>query len=162
MKRGFTILELLVATMLLGMLATILTMVFTQSSVSWRLGTALVDDLGKARNKVAAVREEADNSFFWNNQVRRMVSPWDSKGDLRKRACDCADVGGADAPASLEAKFVTVSTSERLWEQSRNTLDVTAGRSGGSYDTYVVNVMSGGPNNDVMDWQAIWSYPDDF
>lgn len=162
MRRGFTILELLVATILLGMLATILTMVFNQSSVSWRLGTSLVDDLSLARNKVAAVREEADNAFVWKNQVRRLVSPWDSQGNLRKRACDAADVGGADNAASLAAQFIVLNTSERLWDVTKNTLDVTAGKSGGSYDSYIVNVMSGGPRNDIMDWQAIWSYPDDF
>ena len=162
MRRGFTILELLVATILLGMLATILTMVFNQSSISWRLGTSLVDDLSLARNKVAVVREEADNAFFWNNQVRRMVSPWDSQGNLRQRVCDCADVGGADSAASLATQFITLNTGAKLWDGSKNTLDVTAGKNGGSYDSYIVNVMSGGPRNDIMDWQAIWSYPDDF
>ena len=31
----------------------------------------------------------------------------------------------------------------------------------GRVQNYTVNVMSGGPNNNVDDWQAIWSFPDD-
>ena len=45
MRRGFTILELLVASLLLGMLVTILTMIFNQSSIAWRTGVAGVADL---------------------------------------------------------------------------------------------------------------------
>ena len=45
MKKGFTILELLVASLLLGMLMTILTMIFNQSSIAWRTGVAGVADL---------------------------------------------------------------------------------------------------------------------
>ena len=40
MKKGFTILELLVASLLLGMLMTILTMIFNQSSIAWRTRSA--------------------------------------------------------------------------------------------------------------------------
>ena len=49
MKKGFTILELLVASLLLGMLMTILTMIFNQSSIAWRTGVAGVADLDDVR-----------------------------------------------------------------------------------------------------------------
>ena len=67
MKRGFTILELLVASMLLGMLVTILTMLFNQSSIAWRTGVAGVADLDEVRTNVAELRDEADNAYVWNN-----------------------------------------------------------------------------------------------
>ena len=92
MKKGFTIIELLVASLLLGMLVTILTMVFNQSSIAWRTGTAGVADLDDIRDNVAELREEADNAFVANvggsYQIFRHVGLWDSRGKLRDRACD--------------------------------------------------------------------------
>ena len=35
------------------------------------------------------------------------------------------------------------------------------GSGGGSYSTYMVNVKSGGPKNDITRYDAIWSSPDD-
>ena len=49
MRRAFTMIELLVATMLLAMLVTILTMMFNQSSIAWTTGLASVTGLGNAR-----------------------------------------------------------------------------------------------------------------
>lgn len=153
MRRGFTILELLVASLLLGMLTTVVTMLFNQSSVSWRLGTKMVSDLDGVRDTMAGLREESDNAFVHRGSFHRIISPWSSDGKLRKRACDTTNldilnsVGGASA--------------EEAWT-GKNTVDV------GNVDrtlqstVYMVNVMSGGPKNDIMDWQAIWSYPDDF
>ena len=170
MKRGFTILELLVASLLLGMLTTILTMVFTQSSVSWRLGSAVVADMDDVRDNMAEIREEADNAFAWGGQVRRIVGPWDGNGNLRKRACDApgsgvdSEDGGKWTAGVLNSKSGSaLSTRGRrqLWS-SANLISVGQTSSPDSFDTYTVNVMSGGPKNDIMDWQAIWSYPDDF
>ena len=45
MKRGFTILEMLVASLLLGMMVTVLTMIFNQSSIAWRTGIAGVVEI---------------------------------------------------------------------------------------------------------------------
>ena len=169
MRRGFTILELLVASILLGMLATILTMIFTQSSVAWRLGTAIVADMDDIRDNVAEIREEADNAFAWGSQLRRTVGPWDSRGMLRKRACDApgsgvdSEDGGKWTANVLKSKApgLVASGNRRLWS-SQNLISVGQTSTPDTFDTYTVNVMSGGPNNDIMDWKAIWSYPDDF
>ena len=56
MRKGFSLLELLVATLLFGMLMTILTMVFNQSSIAWRTGIAGISDLDKVRETVGQVR----------------------------------------------------------------------------------------------------------
>ena len=170
MRRGFTILELLVASMLLGMLTTILTMVFTQSSVTWRLGSNIVADLDDVRDNLAEIREEADNAFAWCGQVRRIVGPWDKRGTLRKRACDApgsgveSEDGGKWTATVLRGRSSALAATGRrqLWSSAGNLISVGQTTVPGNYDTYTVNVMSGGPNNDIMDWQAIWSYPDDF
>ena len=65
LKSGFTVLELLVASLLLSMLVTILTMIFNQSSIAWRTGTAIVEELGDVREKIAVCREEADDLYVW-------------------------------------------------------------------------------------------------
>ena len=88
MKNGFTIIELLVASLLLGMLVTILTMVFNQSSIAWRLGTAGVADMDDIRDNMAELRDEADNAFIAGSKVYRHVGLWDNEGNLRKRSCD--------------------------------------------------------------------------
>jgi prepilin-type N-terminal cleavage/methylation domain-containing protein len=74
MKKGFTIIELLVASLLLGMLVTILTMIFDQSSIAWRTGIAGVADLDDVRNDVAEIRDEADNVYNWNNANYLLLS----------------------------------------------------------------------------------------
>ena len=66
MRKGFTILELLVASLRLGMLVTILTMMFNQSSIAWRTGVAGLLDMDEVRDNVAAVRDEADSIYIWN------------------------------------------------------------------------------------------------
>lgn len=86
MKRGFTILELLVASLLLGMLVTILTMIFNQSSIAWRTGVAGVSHMDEVRDDVAEIREEADNIFIYSNRVCRITSLWKKNGELRNRA----------------------------------------------------------------------------
>lgn len=168
MNKGFTILEMLVACVLLGMLTTILTMVFNQSSVSWRLGTAVVADMDDVRDNIAEIREEADNAFVCNGRVHRLLGPWSSDNQLRKRACDAEgfavgnDTQNADRYRArvLESKIQTTAA-PRLWTPN-NLVSVGQTSRPGNYDTYTVNVMSGGPMNDVDDWRAIWSYPDDF
>ena len=77
MRRGFTLLELLVASLLLGMLTTVLTMIINQSAIAWRTGTASVADLDGVRDNIAELREEADNAFVWDDEIRRIVGLWD-------------------------------------------------------------------------------------
>ncbi|MBP5791627.1 MAG: prepilin-type N-terminal cleavage/methylation domain-containing protein [Kiritimatiellae bacterium] len=75
MKRGFTILELLVASMLLGMLMTILTMIFSQSSIAWRTGEKSVASLDQVRNNMAMLQYESDNLYLWKNKRALLRSP---------------------------------------------------------------------------------------
>ena len=91
MKKGFSILELLVASLLLGMLITILTMVFNQSSIAWRTGVATVADLDQVRDNVGTAREEADDIYIWRDDALKLLSLWDEKGDLRARAVSVDD-----------------------------------------------------------------------
>lgn len=64
MKRtGFTVLELLVASLLLAMLVTVLTMIFNQSSIAWRTGVAGVVELNTVRSTMGAYHDMQDDAL---------------------------------------------------------------------------------------------------
>ena len=174
MKRGFTIIELLVASMLLGLLVTILTMVFNQSSISWRIGVAGISDMDDVRDNMAEIREEADNAFAYDGKLYRYVGLWDSNGDLHYRTA-CGETGNevdftavsaertAMAPNILKkvSSQLTAQANRLPWSYAQNTFNVGMSKETRNVKNYTVIVMSGGPANDVNDWQAIWSFPDD-
>ena len=64
MKRtGFTVLELLVASLLLTMLVTVLTMIFNQSSIAWRTGVAGVVELNQVRTRLGTYHDLEDDAL---------------------------------------------------------------------------------------------------
>lgn len=156
MKKGFTILELLVASLLLGMLMTILTMIFSQSSIAWRTGTAIVADLDDVRSNVAEVRDEADNAYIWDGKRYSLTGLWDddNNGNLRKRAWDIEDV----TPGILPTSYSDNADIGDFKSQQ----DVSASGGFGKVQTYTINVKSSGPNKQLGDYDDIWSNPDDF
>ena len=162
MRKGFTIIELLVASLLLGMLVTILTMIFNQSSIAWRTGTAGVADLADVRDTIAEVREEADNAFIWNSQLYRILGLWDQNGSLRRRACDAEGSGVQDNERAKLLKRELSPISQSTKPENFKTINVGNGRGSRSFQTYTVNVMSAGPDKEFDTWDDIWSWPDDF
>ena len=161
MKRGFTILELLVASLLLGMLVTILTMIFNQSSIAWRTGVAGVADLDDARANMAELRDEADNVYVWNNKPQRLLGLWNERGKLRARAVDAE---GGDFETKETAQYLEnfASFSDDMRLNEIRTVGVGSGDSGNGLNTYIVNVKSAGPDGELGTWDDIWSFPDDF
>ncbi len=157
MKKAFTILELLVASLLLSMLVTILTMLFNQSSIAWRTGVAGVVDMDDVRTKIGQLRDEADNAFVWNGNMHRWVSLWDDSGNLRKRSWDASDVGGSSTPKITI--LPTLSNSAKLSDIS--SISVGSSSSGNSLKSYTVNVKSAGPDLEFNTWDDIWSFPDE-
>ena len=61
LKSGFTVLELLVASLLLSMLVTILTMIFNQSSIAWTTGVASMSEQSGVRVKLSAFHDVEDD-----------------------------------------------------------------------------------------------------
>ena len=169
MKKGFTIIELLVASLLLGMLVTILTMVFNQSSIAWRIGTASVGGVNQVCDNLAELRDEADNAFIakvgGSYVVLRHVGLWDSNGNLRDRSCNAP--GSKVESANLGAEMLkqgglTVTASTEVKDIIRKTVNINAGSQDKKARTYTVNVMSAGPDKTFDTWDDIWSWPDDF
>lgn len=150
MKRGFTIIELLVASLLLGLLMTILTMIFNQSSIAWRTGIAGITDLDEVRAKTAMVRDQADSAYVWNNTIYGLQSLWNENDALNTRAI--ATMGNA---------YFSVSDAEKGANDSPS-VNVGSGSSGSSFNTYLVNVESAGPDRNYEEtWDNIWSNPVD-
>ncbi len=169
MRKGFTIIELLVASLLLGMLVTILTMIFNQSSIAWRTGIAGVADLDDIRDNVAELREEADNAFIakpgGSYQVFRHVGLWDSRGKLRDRSCDApGSEVESEGSGKLCANILRNSLSPSASTKPSDIQLFNVGNAGSprSMRNYSVNVMSAGPDKTFDTWDDIWSWPDDF
>jgi len=139
------------------MLMTVLTMIFNQSSISWRIGEATVADLDDVSDGISSVRCESDNLYVWNNQSYSLISPWDENGKLRMRAIDAITVPQNEKISKLNNKLNS-STKPGQW----GTENVGAGDSGSAANVYTVNVMSAGPDRKFDTWDDIWSYPDEF
>ena len=76
-RNGFTLLEVLVASVLMGMLVTILTVIFNQSAIAWRTGKAGVADMSETERKLARIHAAADNVLpYPRNGNYFVVSPW--------------------------------------------------------------------------------------
>lgn len=168
MRRGFTILELLVASLLLGMLLTILTMIFNQSSIAWRAGKAGMADMDDVRKDVAKYRYEADNVYVWDGQYGAVLSVFKKDGNPRSRSFSPAtsDKANEEEIRMINGSLVkspTTSTrsSERLDTSSCWDINLN-GKSSRPQKTFTVNVRSAGPNRKHDDYDDIWSFPDDF
>ena len=157
MRKGFTILELLVASLLLGMLVTILTMMFNQSSIAWRTGVAGVAQLDEVRDNIAEVREEADNLFVSGSKVGRITSLWDANGDLRRRACS---VSGQEEDNSDKIVLLT-SVGETTTLAEMVPVAVGSGTSGKAFKTYTIGVTSSGPDGVIDTYDDITTWPDE-
>lgn len=172
MKRGFTIIEVLVASLLLGMLVSILTMMFNQSSIAWRTGVAAVEDLDEVRINIANLRDEADNAYGWKNEKRRIIGLWDADGELRDRAWNVESEGGVLSDSNINDPIEKYSSTEYYSKEHKKEGDglvfqdlkqqpVGGGRGTGGVKTYTVNVKSAGPDREFNTFDDIWSYPDE-
>ena len=92
-RKGFTLIEILVASLLLGMLMTILTMVFNSSAIAWRTGRASNSRMSVARKQLSYAQYLADNALPRINTANssdtgRILGAWDKDGKVRFRAVD--------------------------------------------------------------------------
>lgn len=153
MKRGFTLLELMVASLLLGMLVSALTMLFNASAIAWRTGVASVADLKDVRAELGAMHNIEDDLIpgVRDNPepTYRIVSVWDpnAENSLRSdRAFTSTFSWGRASGISLEeAKKGTVRT-------------LNAANAGNASEFFSVGVRSAGPDrmmgtaDDISTW----------
>lgn len=178
MKKGFTILELLVASLLLSMLVTMLTMIFNQSSVAWTSGLASMKMLGKERAGLGTwhdveddllpgiAQQNAKTGSSDNRELRyRTVSLWrkDAENTLRanERAFDLVNWGTTSTRLTDIQKARTgesVNSSEGSSASASIGANMSGGGSGGGV---IVGVWSAGPNGEWGDEDDINTFPDE-
>ena len=162
MKRdGFTLLEVLVASVLMGMLVTILTMIFNQSAIAWRTGKAGVADMTETERKLARIHSMADNVLpYTGGRNYCVVSPWD---DARSDSSSTFNPRGIRRATDLRTGVATVSGSfydqnagKNSWRQSGlGNPDMNGGK------TFIVGVRSAGPDREWDTDDDISTWPDE-
>lgn len=159
MKKGFTLIEVLVASVLLGMLVTILTMVFNQSSIAWRTGRAGTAELDRTRKVLAVTARQADNLLPLPNigspgavgsEVGEVLSPWGVNGVMRKRAFQKM---GSTVLNKQDANDPTAGAWQEASTSAQSTTD--------SAKSYVVKVVSWGPDREPNTEDDISSMPEE-
>ena len=158
MKRGFTLLEMLVAALLLGMLVSVLTMIFNSSAVAWRTGAAGVRTLNETRRQIGTFHDVRDNILpglggtgygTSRDMTFRTVSLWQKNSDQLRtdRAYDRVEWGTAPTFSLGDA-----AKGAPCAIQGGQTV-------GGSL--FTVGVRSAGPNREFGDEDDITTWPDD-
>ena len=147
-KRGFTLIEILVASMLLGMLMTILTMAFNSSAIAWRTGRAGNAEMSKARRLLSSAQYFADNAVPRIDKdnlskVGRVLGPW-NKNNIRKRAVEQLPATPFTTPPEWGAanSGSAGSSVPQPWAKVNSSIQLEKGRGEG----YLVGVRSRGPD----------------
>ena len=158
MKRAFTLVEIMVATMLLAMLVTILTMIFNQSSIAWTTGVASVTALGEAREDMSLYSMDAENALLGDDgsQVLKVASVWDEGGEgLRKT--------GRTLKTAFEKLNASASNFQDPADVQQNTFPLN-GQNAKQHESFLVGVMSYGPDGKTggdYSWDDISTMPEE-
>ncbi len=163
-RSGFTLIEMLVASLLLGMLVTILTMVFNSSSIAWRTGKAGVSQLSLMRRQLSLAQNRADNLLpridtQSKSVVGLVAGAWHADGTVRARAVSRYRGDGFfqkpnfDSYRSADASLNTAPPGPQL--NNLGTLRY------GSSHAYTVGVLSYGPDGKIDTDDDISTWPDE-
>lgn len=167
-KSGFTLLEMLVASLLLGMLVSILTMVFNSSSIAWRTGKAGVAQLSLLRRQLSFAQYRADSllprtAVDSPNQIGFVVSPWCTEkkngGEyLRTRAVQNVTSGELGFPKPNFSNLQSDEASPNVlpWQQLTGLGSLRLG----SAKSFTVGVLSYGPDGKRDTEDDISTWPD--
>ena len=155
-REGFTLVEVLVASLLLGMLVTILTMVFNQSSIAWRTGKASVAEMDGMRRYYSQIQRHAEDALpgvgVSGNQAGRISSAWKGDGKLRTRALTDWDTSIGINSSSFDPSSSSTKGSFRCQGRSFKTKSVSA---------FTVGVWSYGPDGKPNTGDDITTWPID-
>ena len=183
LRKGFTILELLVASLLLSMLVTMLTMIFNQSSIAWRTGVASVSELGETRKQMGGYHDITDDLLPGVGQQNAQTGSSDNR-ELKYRTVSL--FRNWSGSGQINVSDVSKNCSGRLVDDARNQLslaglsgalptavngDVQQGKvcenltqpqNGRSNSGYIVGVRSAGPDGDMStEDDNIDTFPED-
>ena len=164
-RAGFTLIEMLVASLLLGMLVTILTMVFNASSIAWRTGKSGVSQLSTIRRQLSLAQKRADNLLPRIDTSSRSTmglvqGAWHVNGSPRARAVSKYDGNGYfKSPSfntydSADSSFQSASAP---WQQVNSLGTLKSGSS----QAFTVGVLSYGPDGKKDTDDDITTWPDE-
>ena len=164
-------LEIMVATMLLSMLVTILTMIFNQSSIAWSTGVASVTALGNTRQEMSVCANESQNVILDDrgNTVLGVTSVWDLWEDGKwKLPSGKARTWRTlkqwnDAGDQLFRKQ-NVGTSEIRDDPPNDKIVTISGGTAAGRDSFLVGVHSYGPDGKTggdNSWDDISTMPEE-
>ena len=178
MKRpGFTVLELLVASLLLAMLVTVLTMIFNQSSIAWRTGVAGVVELDRVRARLGTYHDIEDDALPGLGQDNVQSGSSDNR-DVLYRTVSVFKGWSGNGKLQQNAERDDGNCRGRLYDQLKwyeatpiqfTIQDARVGRAnngvgsgmvpGGS--AYVVGVRSAGPDKQWSTADDISTFPEE-
>ena len=146
-REGFTLVEVLVASLLLGMLVTILTMVFNQSSIAWRTGKASVAEMNKMRSYYSRIQRSADNFLpgVKGTESGRVLSYGETR-DSGRAVVEFNSPDGVEPSTSSKRGSLYLSGAEKIKL--------------GSAQNFIVGVWSCGPDrvegtdDDISTWPS--------
>ena len=150
-RSGFTLVEMLVASLLMGMLVTILTMVFNSSSIAWRNGKAAITDLDDTRHALALMHYASEDALPHadgpgSTTFARTVGAWDVKTmQVRRRAVTQQQPQGATHIPQMSRPFeadVTISANANAAGAKAYTVGVTSAGPDGKFETDEDNITS--------------------
>ncbi len=157
-RSGFTLLEMMVASLLLGMLATALTMLFNSSAIAWRTGVAGVSQLDEVRTHIGGFHD-IQGDFLPNaaGGEFRIVSLWDPEsGDIRSAA---RAVAKATDYSDMYSRYRNAFQPNQMKTGAK--LDIAAGfGTGQGANLYNVGVRSVGPDGVADTADDITTWPD--
>ena len=160
LKQGFTLLEVLVASVLMGMLVTILTMIFNQSAIAWRTGKAGVADMSVTERKLSCIHAYADSVLpYTGGDNYCVVSPWDDMDDMAtpritRGLCKAADL--QKNFKEINGSFYNDNAGHNSWLQTGlGNPNINGG------DAFVVGVRSAGPDRQMETEDDISTWPDE-
>ena len=160
-RAAFTLLEVLVASVLMGMLVTILTMIFNQSAIAWRTGKAGVADMSESERNLARIQVMADNVLpYTGGQNYCVVSPWDDAKNDDTRAFNSRGIRRASelrtGVASVGGSFYNDNAGKGDWSKTGlGNPDLNGGK------TFIVGVRSAGPDRAWETEDDITTWPDE-
>ena len=160
-RSGFTLLEVLVASVLMGMLVTILTMIFNQSAIAWRTGKASVADMSETERNLARIHAMADNVLpYTGGQNYCVVSPWDDAKSDSANAFNQRGIRRASdlrtGVATIGGNFYNQDAGKGDWKKSDlGNPDLNGGK------TFIVGVRSAGPDRQWETEDDISTWPDE-
>ena len=182
-RSGFTVLELLVASLLLAMLVTVLTMIFNQSSIAWRTGVAGVVELDRVRARLGTYHDIEDDVLPGLGQTSSQIGTggssdnrelkyrtvsifkgWSGTGKLQQGASrDDGNCSGRlydgvqwSGPSSVMKDQFTVQNARKGTADE----NVGSGESPGG-GAYVVGVRSAGPDKKWSTADDISTFPEE-